>query len=163
MDNIEDLWQFVLEHSYQKWENSFGYSDFLKELSEYEKTAVQFGKFNYQIENNGLYGWHINGYSCDYDDLLNFIEKSDFVKKEQFENILGTFNYVIEEIEKLNPNNDFYESDCNTRYQYLDGIQHEYLSLQNEWFEYFQEYLLSNIPDEYVKKINNYNLSKINI
>ena len=42
-------------------------------------------------------------------------------------------------------------------------MQKEYLSLQNEWFDYFQEYLLNNIPDEYVTKINNYNLSKINM
>jgi len=164
LENIDSLWQFVMDNAYGIWgNNSMSREEFLSRLTDYEKITVQFGNFNYQIENGGLEQWDLNGYSDDSYDLIDFLENCDFSKKNQFLNIIETFHYVKEQIEKLNKNDDFYESDCNTRYQYLDGIEKEYYSIKEDWNKYFENYLFENLPNEYIEKLKSYNLSNIGI
>lgn len=161
LQSIDDLWQYIMNQAYEKWDDSLTYTEFLEKLNSYERIAVQFGKFNQQIENNGLYGWDDNGYSGDYDALHYFIEQSNFNKKTEFLNILETFDYVQEKIKKLDRFDDFYESDCNTRYKYLEGSEEEYEFLKDDWINYFQNYLFTNMPNEYLQKIieNNKNIN----
>ena len=150
LQSIDDLWQYIMNQAYEKWDDSLTYTEFLEKLNSYERIAVQFGKFNQQIENNGLYGWHDNGYSGDYDALHYFIEQSEFNKKEAFLNILETFNYIQEKIKKLDPNDDFYENDRNARYEYLEGSETEYNNIKDEWINYFQNFLFNNMPNSYL-------------
>lgn len=163
LGNVENLWKFITDQVYNLWDSNLEYSEFLEKLSPYEKIALQFSNFDWQIENNGIYGWYINKYNVDFNNLINFLEKSNFSRKEQFLNIMENFKYVQEQIKNLDQSNDFYERDCNTRYEYLKGCEKDYNSLRDSWINYFQNYLFDNLPKEYLHKIEKYNYSEINI
>lgn len=55
--------------------------EFLLGLTPYEKLAVIFGNFNYQVQNGVFYQWVFNNYDSDIDDLEEFIETCEFDKK----------------------------------------------------------------------------------
>jgi len=158
LENIDNLWEYIMHNAYSIWQNNdMSRDEFLSKISPYEKLAVQFGNLNYQVENGGLQQWDDNGYSSDYEDLHSFIENSSFSKKDEFLNFFEVFDYVKNEIKKLNPNDDFYDQDCQTRYDYLNGMEKEYQLFKEEWFNYFQKYLIVSMPNEYVEKIKEYN------
>lgn len=153
-EKTEGLWQFVMDHAYDKWKSSeMSREDFLNQLTDYERLAVMFGNFNYQVENGGLYQWHDNDYSEDLGSLYDFLDNCDYDKKDKFMQVLDDFSYVKTAIEELDPNNDWYNDDCQTRLETLKYYDKDYYSIQDDWKDYFENYLITNIPDEYVQMI----------
>lgn len=164
LKDIDSLWSFIMDQSYDIWKNnSMSRDEFLSELSDYEKLAVKFGNFNYQVENGGLMQWDCNGYSEDLEDLQEFLTKSDYSRKDRFLGILDAFSNVKDAINKLDKYDDWYDEDMNTRWNSLETFDKDYYSFKDNWIEYFEDYLFKNIPDEYLEKIKEYNLSKVNI
>ncbi|MBQ9833604.1 MAG: DUF4375 domain-containing protein [Bacilli bacterium] len=164
LKDIDSLWSFIMDQSYDIWKNnSMSRDEFLSKLSDYEKLAVKFGNFNYQVENGGLMQWDCNGYSEDLEDLQEFLTKSDYSKKDRFLGILDAFSNVKDAINKLDKYDDWYAEDMNTRWNSLETFDKDYYSFKDNWIEYFEDYLFQNMPDEYLEKIKEYNLSKINI
>ena len=164
LKDIDSLWSFIMDQSYDIWKNnSMSRDEFLSKLSDYEKLAVKFGNFNYQVENGGLMQWDCNGYSEDLEDLQEFLTKSDYSKKDRFLGILDAFSNVKNAIDKLDKYDDWYDEDMNTRWNSLETFDKDYYSFKDNWIEYFEDYLFKNMPDEYLEKIKEYNLSKINI
>ena len=163
-ENTYDIWRFVMDCAYDKWEDSnISREEFLDQLTEYEKDAVIFGNFNYQVENGGLTQWYCNDFGDDSKNLYDFLSKSDFIYKENFIEILEAFDYVIDEINKLDKYSDWYEQDFQTRLDYLNMYDDKYNKISNAWRNYFEDYLIDNMPDEYIDKIKNFNFEKINI
>jgi len=164
LKDIDSLWSFIMDQSYDIWKNnSMSRDEFLSKLSDYEKLAVKFGNFNYQVENGGLMQWDCNSYSEDLEDLQEFLTKSDYSKKDRFLGILDAFSNVKDAINKLDKYDDWYDEDMNTRWNSLETFDKDYYSFKDNWIEYFEDYLFQNMPDEYLEKIKEYNLSKINI
>ena len=164
LKDIDSLWSFIMDQSYDIWKNnSMSRDEFLSKLSDYEKLAVKFGNFNYQVENGGLMQWDCNGYSEDLDDLQEFLTKSDYSKKDRFLGILDAFSNVKDAINKLDKYDDWYDEDMNTRWNSLETFDKDYYSFKDNWIEYFEDYLFKNMPDEYLEKIKEYNLLKVNI
>jgi len=164
LKDIDSLWSFIMDQSYDIWKNnSMSRDEFLSKLSDYEKLAVKFGNFNYQVENGGLMQWDCNGYSEDLEDLQEFLTKSDYSKKDRFLGILDAFSNVKDAINKLDKYDDWYDEDMNTRWNSLETFDKDYYSFKDNWIEYFEDYLFKNMPDEYLEKIKEYNLSKVNI
>lgn len=164
LKDIDSLWSFIMDQSYDIWKNnSMSRDEFLSELSDYEKLAVKFGNFNYQVENGGLMQWDCNGYSEDLEDLQEFLTKSDYSRKDRFLGILDAFSNVKDAINKLDKYDDWYDEDMNTRWNSLETFDKDYYSFKDNWIEYFEDYLFKNMPDEYLEKIKEYNLSKVNI
>lgn len=163
LKDIDSLWSFIMDQSYDIWKNnSMSRDEFLFKLSDYEKLAVKFGNFNYQVENGGLMQWDCNGYSEDLEDLQEFLTKSDYSRKDRFLGILDAFSNVKDAINKLDKYDDWYDEDMNTRWNSLETFDKDYYSFKDNWIEYFEDYLFKNMPDEYLAKIKEYNLSKIN-
>lgn len=160
---VEDLWQFIMTLSYEKWEQGMSRSQYLEQLTEYEKIAIQFGNFNFQVENGGLLQWHDNNYSEDYQELYDFLTKSDFKYKDKFISILENFDYIRNAIEKLDINSDWYDQDCETRWNQLDFYDKQYYSISESWKDYFENYLMEKIPDEYISIISQLDINKTSI
>ena len=156
---IDSLWQYIMDESYKKWEDGCDRDEFLNKLTDYEKTAVMFGNFNYHVENGGLYQWHENNYSDDLGYLYNFLDNCDcdYDDKNKFMQVLDDFSYIKTAIEELNRNDDWYEEDCQTRLKSLKYYYKDYFAIQESWKNYFERYLVDNIPDEYIKKITELN------
>lgn len=154
----DSFWQFIMDNSYKLWDSEMSRADFLNTLSDYEKLAVQFGNFNYQVENGGLIQWLENRYSDDFEDLYEFLRESDYIDKQEFLNILDYFLYVKAEIDNLDTYDDWYDKDYYSRIKTLEDFDSKYYEIQDSWKEYFEDYLIQNIPNEYVDKI--YELDK---
>ncbi len=159
---IDSLWQFVMNKSYEKWEDGLSRDEFLNKLTDYEKLAVMFGNFNYQVENGGLIQWDDNDYSKDLNSLYAFLDDCDYNQKAKFMQVLDDFSYVKTAIEELDRCNDWYDEDCQTRLKSLNYYDKDYYAIQDDWKNYFENYLLNNMPDEYKQMIFNLN-ENINI
>lgn len=154
---VDSLWQFIMDESYKKWEDELDRDEFLNKLTDYEKIAMMFGNFNYQVENNGLIHWDDNDYSKDLGFLYDFLDNCDYAQKDKFMQVLDDFSYVKTAIEELDCNNDWYNEDCETRLQTLNYYDEDYYKIKDSWKEYFEMHLIKNIPDEYLKKVINLN------
>lgn len=157
---VESLWQFIIDKSYEKWDSKdMNRKEFLNHITYYERLAVMFGNFNYEVEEGGLYQWHKNGYSEDLDSLYEFLKNSDYDKKDDFLLLLDNFEDIKSAVDKLNCFNDWYDKDCQTRWNSLDSNNKNYYTIKETWNNYFENYLLHNITDEYVDMIINLNES----
>lgn len=164
LSNIDNLWEYIVDDAYENYKNSdFDRQTFLSKLSPYERIAVQVANFDHQVCNGGLAQWDQNCYSDDLNDLKEFVSKCNFSKREVLLNIFESFSYVINSISKLNRYDDWYDADFETRINSLETHDKEYYRIKDSWKDYFEEYLLENIPDEYLKKIKENNFSKTNI
>lgn len=149
MDNCYDRWQ---QHNRDikdgglKW----SYNDFIDQLTPYEKTAVILGNLNYQVENGGFMQWDDNGYSDYYDDIYDFIESTDFVDKDKLIDLVDEFQSIKDSIDKLDSYDDFYTEDCETRYRSMNNLDSRYYDIEDSWKDYVNEYLLDNVPQEYI-------------
>ena len=162
--NIDNLCQYVMNSVYDKWDNSvMDRKDFIKQLSDYEKIAVMFGNFNYQVENGGLHQWYDNGY---YDDLVflnSFLGMSNYSRKNEFREILEYINHIHDSIENLDNYDDWYEEDVQTRLDSFKYLDSDYHRLSESWKDYLEEYLYNNIPKEYLDKIMKLDMKENNI
>lgn len=148
-NRVSNLWDFVFKRSYEAFDNNISREEFLSKLTDYEKIAVQFQDFERQILDGGLIQWHKNGYSNDFDNMYKFLENCDFKKKQVFMDILITIHQVIENIESLDSNDNFYNSDYKTRLSALNDCGYNYLKIRKSWRNYFEKYLIDNMPIEY--------------
>lgn len=144
-----------MDNAYDTWNSNISRDQFLNNLTYYEKVAVIFGNLNYQVENGGFSQWYENDYYDDYEFLYAFINKSNYKNKYEFLNLLDNVNYVITAIKNLDSSNDWYDEDKQTRLKTLDMYDKEYYNLQNSWKEFFQNYLIENIPEKYMNLISN--------
>lgn len=154
---VDSFWQYIMDSAYDKWDHdNMKREDFLEQLTDYEKTAVIFGNFNYQVENGGLSQWYFNNYSDDLNSLIEFLKNSDFKKRNEFLSILDNFSDIKDAIEKLDILDDWYQADYKTRISVLYNYNSLYDRIEKEWKEYFEDYLIRNMPDEYKQKIIDY-------
>lgn len=144
-----------MDNAYDTWNSNISRDQFLNNLTYYEKVAVIFGNLNYQVENGGFSQWYENDYYDDYEFLYTFINKSNYKNKYEFLNLLDNVNYVITAIKNLDSSNDWYDEDKQTRLKTLDMYDKEYYNLENSWKEFFQNYLIENIPEKYMNLISN--------
>lgn len=78
-------------------------------------------------------------------------------KKADFLLILNNFSYVKTAIEELDRyNNDWYDEDVESRLNTLKEYDNDYNLIKDNWINYFENYLIDNIPDEYIKAIFNF-------
>lgn len=152
---VENLWDFILDkiHNIRLDNINLNRKEFLEKLSEYEKLAVKFGDFNYQVENGGLIQWDENNYSNDLEDLIEFLNKSSYQYKEKFLEVLSDFKYIKNAINNLNTADDFYEVDKESRLNFLYEYDEKYLNIRESWRKYFENYLVKNIPNEYLNEL----------
>ncbi len=160
-DKVDNVWQFVMDRAYEKFDDGISREEFINRLSEYEKVAVIFGNFNYQVENGGLLQWADNGYKNDLNYLEKFVDNSDFVYKMDFQNIFGGIRYIDESIKMLNDYDEWYEQDKQTRIDSLKDYDKLYNKISENWKNYLEDYLIDNMPDEYMDLIKTFNHSNI--
>lgn len=154
---VDSFWQYIIDCVCDKFDyNDTNREDFLKQLTDYEKCAVIFGTFDSYVENGGLLQWHLNNYSKDINSLVEFLKNSDFKKRDEFLSILDNFSKTKNFIENLDCFNDWYKDDYKTRIRTLYDYDLIYDRIEKEWVEYFENYLIRNMPDEYKQKIIDY-------
>ncbi len=154
---VGSFWQYMVDCVCDKFDyNNTNREDFLKQLTDYEKYAVIFGTFSSQVENGGLSQWYLNNYSDDFDSLIEFLKNSDFEKRDEFLSILDNFLNIKNAIEKLDRFNDWYQDDYKTRIRALCDYDLIYEHIEKEWKEYFENYLIRNMPDDYKQAIIDY-------
>lgn len=152
-----------MDRSYEKWEDNLSRGDFLSLLTPYEKLAVQFGNFNYQVQNGGFSQWVVNNYDDEIDDLENFINECDYDNKDIFMVMFDNYRCIKNSLSKLNGFDDFYYEDVDTRENHYGDYDSSYYQINDEWENYFNDYLLNNIPNEYYQMIVNYEMDKPSI
>lgn len=152
----DSLLEFIAKDCYDVWKDT-SRDEFLYQLSDYEKIAVQFRDFNYQIENGGLSKWHSNGYSEDLGDMYKFLTKSNFEEnlRDKFLDILDEVRYIKKAIDELDESDDFYSEDYDTRISCLVRHEEEYHDIKKEWIEYFNNFLVKNVSKKYIDKLYN--------
>lgn len=155
-----DLWQFIMDRAYEKWDKELSREEFLNLLTPYEKISVQLGNFNYQIGNGGMSQWDLNCYSSDIDDIESFVENCDFENKHIILTMITNFRGIKESIDNLDRYDDWYDEDYNTRAKHLDDYDKDYYAINKAWMEYINLYLLNKMPEEYLEMVINYEVSK---
>lgn len=155
---MDSFWEFVVDNSCESLDSEINRSIFLDSLDNYEKLANQFFDFDCQVKNGGLRQWDKNNYSNDIGDLQEFLKNSDYKFKKDFLSLLDGFLDVKDSIDKLDPNDEWYIEDKNIRIDTLKNFDERYFNIRKSWKEYFENYLIDNIPLKYVNKI--YELDK---
>lgn len=156
----DNLWQFIMTNAYYNWGKNTSREKFLSDLTPYEKLAVIFGNFNYQVQNGGFSQWVFNNYDSDIDGSEEFIENCDFDKKDVFERMFENYRSIKSSLDSLNEYDDFYYEDVETREKHYCDNDENYYYINEEWEEYFSDYLLKNMPEEYYQYIVDYEISK---
>ena len=114
---------------------------------------------HFYIDFNSFSQWVFNNYDSDIDDLEEFIETCDFDKKGVFERMFENYRCIKSSLDNLNGYDDFYYEDVETREKHYDDNEN-YYHINEEWEEYFSDYLLKNMPEEYYQYIVDYEISK---
>ena len=152
-----------MTNAYDNWGKNTSREEFLSDLTPYEKLAVIFGNFNYQVQNGGFFQWVFNNYDSDIDDLEEFIENCDFDKKDVFERMFENYRCIKASLDNLNGYDDFYYEDVETREKHYADNDENYYRINKEWEKYFSDYLLKNMPEEYYQYILGLDTSKSTI
>ena len=80
-------------------------------------------------------------------------------KKDVFERMFENYRCIKSSLDNLNGYDDFYYEDVETREKHYDDNEN-YYHINEEWEEYFSDYLLKNMPEEYYQYIVDYEISK---
>ena len=152
-----------MTNAYDNWGKNTSREEFLSDLTPYEKLAVIFGNFNYQVQNGGFFQWVFNNYDSDIDDLEEFIENCDFDKKDVFERMFENYRCIKASLDDLNGYDDFYYEDVETREKHYADNDENYYRINKEWEKYFSDYLLKNMPEEYYQYIVDFEVSNPSI
>ena len=155
-----------MTNAYYNWGKNTSREEFLSDLTPYEKLAVIFGNFNYQVENGGFSQWVFNNYDSDSEPNSKGLEgTSKYVileptsAKGVFERMFENYRCIKSSLDNLNGYDDFYYEDVETREKHYDDNEN-YYHINEEWEEYFSDYLLKNMPEEYYQYIVDYEISK---
>ena len=174
LDLLNDIYDrlFCVDKEYirEKWDNFLTYivnniqeekdqenlsrTSLLESVTSYEKIALIVSSFNYNMEYSGLQRWYDNGYIDELEDFKEFLNKSNFKDKNILLNMLDCVELVDNAILDLDSSNFWYDEDVKTRYDYLNGFEREYDRIKDDWKNYFEDYLIDNLPYKYIKKIN---------
>ena len=152
-----------MTNAYDNWGKNTSREEFLSDLTPYEKLAVIFGNFNYQVQNGGFSQWVFNNYDSDIDDLEEFIENCDFDKKDVYERMFENYRCIKASLDNLNGYDDFYYEDVETREKHYADNDENYYRINKEWEKYFSDYLLKNMPEEYYQYIVDFEVSNPSI
>ena len=164
-NNYDSAIQFIMEQCYQKWDKDMSRDEFVNSLTEYEKLAVCFGNFNYQVENGGLEQWIVNDYASDIGFMKNFLENSGIYQIYTFRliELLEQVENVVFHINELDKNDESYDRDVDDYFKTLDFWDNEYYDYNKDWLSHFNDYLIERMPNEYIEIVTNYNKSNIGI
>jgi len=157
LGNVNSLWEFIIDSIHKEYDGKMSRDQFLHLLTPYETTALQFNDFDYNVTCGGLEQWENNAYGGEAEELYDFVADSDYKEKEILLNILDNFIYIRDCVNELNPSDDFYEADVETRFKCLKDYNSDYHKIQDSWKEYFEEYLINNITEDYKQKLYDYN------
>lgn len=80
-------------------------------------------------------------------------------KKDVFKRMFENYRCIKANLDNLNGYDDFYYEDVETREKHYDDNEN-YYHINEEWEEYFSDYLLKNMPEEYYQYIVDYEISK---
>lgn len=80
-------------------------------------------------------------------------------KKDVFKRMFENYRCIKASLDNLNGYDDFYYEDVETREKHYDDNEN-YYHINEEWEEYFSDYLLKNMPKEYYQYIVDYEISK---
>lgn len=80
-------------------------------------------------------------------------------KKDVFKRMFENYRCIKASLDNLNGYNGFYYEDVETREKHYDDNEN-YYHINEEWEEYFSDYLLKNMPEEYYQYIVDYEISK---
>lgn len=80
-------------------------------------------------------------------------------KKDVFKRMFENYRCIKASLDNLNGYDDFYYEDVETREKHYDDNEN-YYHINEEWEEYFSDYLLKNMPEEYYQYIVDYEISK---
>lgn len=81
-------------------------------------------------------------------------------KKGVFERMFENYRSIKSSLDSLNEYDDFYYEDVETREKHYCDNDENYYYINEEWEEYFSDYLLKNMPEEYYQYIVDYEISK---
>lgn len=81
-------------------------------------------------------------------------------KKDVFERMFKNYRSIKSSLDSLNEYDDFYYEDVETREKHYCDNDENYYYINEEWEEYFSDYLLKNMPEEYYQYIVDYEISK---
>lgn len=81
-------------------------------------------------------------------------------KKDVFERMFENYRSIKSSLDSLNEYDDFYYEDVETREKHYCDNDENYYYINEEWEEYFSDYLLKNMPEEYYQYIVDYEISK---
>lgn len=76
-------------------------------------------------------------------------------KKDVFKRMFENYRCIKASLDNLNGYDDFYYEDVETREKHYDDNEN-YYHINEEWEEYFSDYLLKNMPEEYYQYIVDY-------
>lgn len=80
-------------------------------------------------------------------------------KKDVFERMFKNYRSIKSSLDSLNEYDDFYYEDVETREKHYCDNDENYYYINEEWEEYFSDYLLKNMPEEYYQYIVDYEIS----
>lgn len=69
-------------------------------------------------------------------------------KKDVFERMFKNYRSIKSSLDSLNEYDDFYYEDVETREKHYCDNDENYYYINEEWEEYFSDYLLKNMPEE---------------
>ena len=81
-------------------------------------------------------------------------------KKDVFERMFKNYRSIKSSLDSLNEYDDFYYEDVEIREKHYCDNDENYYYINEEWEEYFSDYLLKNMPEEYYQYIVDYEISK---
>ena len=90
--------------------------------------------------------------------LVDFINESTYSKKEEFLEIFGNFAIIKDSIDALDKRDSWYIQDKKTRLDTLKDCDKQYYQIRDSWISYLEDYLIANIPADYLDLVKKYNL-----
>lgn len=139
----------------EKKKNSDSDEKFLQSLSEYDKLAYLLSSFKNSITNIKYFDHFYSvdkKYYISTNDLKKFIEKSDYQYKDKLIQILDDYSFIYNSSDKTN-----LVEIINKR----ENILKDYENIYNSFTDYFENYFIKNMPEEYKTQIVNSRSFKI--
>lgn len=154
----DSILQVVVDHV-----NNIQKTKDIYSLSDYEKNAVLFADFDYKLKHDRLREWIEEIGDCypafDVSSLYDFICDSTYQKKDEFLNIIDGIHNVKYAVHNLNYSS-WYDEDKEVRLKSLKKYEQQYLDIEKDWNQYLENYLLDNIPNEYLSIITQKDIPK---
>ena len=153
LEKVDNLFNFITKECYINWADDISRDQFVHGLTDYEKVAVLFNTLDQQVLNGGFQQWYDNKYYYELDDLYDMAEEYHFDLNTNITELLEEVRGTIDSIENLDSYDTFYYDDLETRYNFLSTLDDKYVNLRESLLNDVEDYLIKNIPDDYLKKV----------